>query len=197
MRIIKISLFVFTLITAFSIGSAVYFNYSANNIYPVDCNESQCVHKFTPECSSDVYGESDNPEKYLDQLSGFRIISTKDLISNPWDRECLKEIIKRCQECVDKYSLVKDRKSSFEGYYYYLYFTAGISAVLTLIFSIAYLATKYSVVRTIGAISIIWIITASVEFGRLEELLLAVSPVILFWLYRFIRYGPSNMFKDK
>ena len=181
----------------FSIGSAVYFNYSASNIYPVDCNESQCVHKFTPECSSDVYGETDNQTKAFDKLFPFRIISTKDLIIQPWDRECIKEIKKRCQACVDKSSLFKKRKESFEGYYYYLYLTAGISSILTLISFTTYLAARFSVVRTIAAVSIIWITISFFIRGYLMDTILVSSPVFLFWLYRFIRYGPSKMFKDK
>ncbi len=35
------------------------------------------------------------------------------------------------------------------------------------------------------------------ENHSLDDILLASSPVILYWLYRFIRYGPSKMLKDK
>ena len=77
-----------------------------------------------------------------------------------------------------------------------------ISFLLSILTPTIYFGSKYSFIRTMGVISFIWPIVALLfvldQFYDyiFTYFLLYISPILLFWLYRFIKYGTSKMFKD-
>ena len=77
-----------------------------------------------------------------------------------------------------------------------------ISFLLSILTPTIYFGSKYSFIRTMGVISFIWPIAALLfvldQFYDhiFSYFLLYISPILLFWLYRFIKYGMSQMFKD-
>jgi len=207
MKIIKVFLILFPMIFGLSIGTAYYLNdLELNIIIPEDCNGqilgSAC--RYQPCAYSEV--ECVNTEiidgkiSFIDSGLFGMVYTAEDLVIDSNDNALFQASKNTCKACREiellKPTLIA-KKQAYKNYVKYSMILVGASSALALITFITYLAIKYSVVRTIGAISIIWIIVASVWFSRLEELLLVVSPVILFWLYRFIRYGPSKMLKDK
>jgi len=120
------------------------------------------------------------------------------------DNVCLEKLKISCR--AEKASVAKilplikaaeaEKQKNYD-YGMYLLYAALTSGGLTLMSIVAYLAVKFSVVRTMAAVSIIWIAVSVSENYRIGDILLTSSPVFLYWLYRFIRYGPSKMFKDK
>ena len=77
-----------------------------------------------------------------------------------------------------------------------------ISLLLSIVTPTIYFGSKYSFIRTMGVISFILPIPVLLfvrETYYREEFtffLLYISPILFFWLYRFIKYGMSQMFKD-
>ena len=88
----------------------------------------------------------------------------------------------------------------------FLLWVVLISAILSILAPAIYFGSKYSFVRTMFIISFIWllaVIMIAIEnyYDReryfFNYLILHFSPILLFWFYRFIRYGKSKVFKDK
>ena len=88
----------------------------------------------------------------------------------------------------------------------FLLWVVRISAILSILAPAIYFGSKYSFVRTMFIISFIWllaVIMIAIEnyYDReryvFNYLILNFSPILLFWFYRFIRYGKSKIFKDK
>ena len=88
----------------------------------------------------------------------------------------------------------------------FLLWIVRISAILSILAPAIYFGSKYSFVRTMFIISFIWllaVIMIAIEnyYDReryfFNYLILHFSPILLFWFYRFIRYGKSKVFKDK
>jgi len=190
MRIIKILLILFTIVfvSSFASGLNYYSKHSDVNkaIEPVNnmCFNA-CTEIFSNGCSEEVNA--------LDFKSKMK-------------QQCYRDWWDGCQECEEakkrKLEPLEEDKNKFLQFYQYSVFTAFISGVISLISLISYFAIKFSVIRTMGAVSLIWLSVATifaVEYNSDPTILILLfnSPVLLFWLYRFIRYGPSKMFKDK
>ena len=88
----------------------------------------------------------------------------------------------------------------------FLLWVVRISAILSILAPAIYFGSKYSFVRTMFIISFIWllaVIMIAIEnyYDReryvFNYLILNFSPILLFWFYRFIRYGKSKIFKDE
>ena len=136
-------------------------------------------------------------------VQSFDIFSVEELNVTS-DNVCLEKLKISCR--AEKASVAKilplikaaeaEKQKNYDYGMYSLY-AALTSGGLTLMSIVAYLAVKFSVVRTMAAVSIIWIVISFFMQGYFMDSMLASSPVFLFWLYRFIRYGPSKMFKDK
>ena len=88
----------------------------------------------------------------------------------------------------------------------FLLWVVRISAILSILAPAIYFGSKYSFVRTMFIISFIWllaVIMIAIEnyYDReryvFNYLILNFLPILLFWFYRFIRYGKSKVFKDE
>ena len=88
----------------------------------------------------------------------------------------------------------------------FLLWVVRISAIHSILAPAIYFGSKYSFVRTMFIISFIWllaVIMIAIEnyYDReryvFNYLILNFSPILLFWFYRFIRYGKSKVFKDE
>jgi hypothetical protein len=88
----------------------------------------------------------------------------------------------------------------------FLLWVGRISAILSILAPAIYFGSKYSFVRTMFIISFIWLLAVIMiaianyydrERYVINYLILNLSPILLFWFYRFIRYGKSKIFKDK
>jgi hypothetical protein len=88
----------------------------------------------------------------------------------------------------------------------FIWWAIPISAVLSILAPIVYFGSKYSFVRTMLFISFIWLVVVIMiaienyydrERYIFNYFILYFSPILLFWFYRFIRYGKSKIFKDK
>jgi len=88
----------------------------------------------------------------------------------------------------------------------FLLWVVRISAILSILAPAIYFGSKYSFVRTMFIISFIWLLAVIMiaianyydrERYVFNYLILNFSPLLLFWFYRFIRYGKSKVFKDE
>ena len=150
--------------------------------------------------------KSKYPSLSAEELLGYRIFTSEDFLTeNNACIEKLEDICKACRE--QREPLILSAKAKKQKYYDYLTGSLVVSAVsglLTLITFITYLAVKFSVVRTMAAVSLFWLfitIVAALAISHngteiMAYILLFNSPSIIFWLYRFISLGPSKMFQD-
>jgi len=192
MRIIKVFLILFPILLGLSISSSFYFDNLASKVeIPKDLPLEKCNFLDENGCFTNVEW-------------GLKYFSDEELIELTKNELCLKNLIGECQavkEVFKKTNLLiqaaNAEKKIYDGYLTYVGKTSFALGVLTLSTFIAYLAVKFSIVRTMAAVSLIWIGVSASENHSLDDILLASSPVILYWLYRFIRYGPSKMLKDK
>ena len=172
MKIIKVLLIIFPLIFSLSLGSSIYFNNFSN------------IEKLKTEINVDI------PKSCGDTCA--------NLSSTEMEMYTI-EFRKRCEDCK---STIMDEKVEYHLKFNASMFFLLVSGVVSFITLVLYFAIKFSVVRTTAAVSFIWLAVATViavQYNRDYALyiLLYNSPVFLYWLYRFIRYGPSKMFKDK
>jgi hypothetical protein len=192
MRIIKVFLILFPILLGLSISSSLYFDNLASKVeIPKQEPLEKCNFLDENGCFTNVEW-------------GLKYFSDEELIELTKNERCLKNLIGECQavkEVFKKTDLfiqaANAEKKIYDDYLTYAGKTSLALGVLTLSTFIAYLAVKFSIVRTMAAVSLIWIGVSVSENHRLDDILLVSSPVILYWLYRFIRYGPSKMLKDK
>jgi len=180
-----------------SAGGAFYYDNLASEVnIPERGGIGSCLY-FEDTCSGAAW------DKAVDPLVVTGVFSVEELNVTS-DNVCLEKLKRSCQ--AEKASDAKilpfiraaeaEKQKNYDYGMYSLY-AALASGGLTLMSIVAYLAVKFSVVRTMAAVSIIWITISFFIQGYLMDTMLASSPVFLFWLYRFIRFGPSKMFKDK
>ena len=210
MKIIKVLLILFPMLIGISAGGAFYYNNLASEVnIPERGNIGSCLYS-EDTCSGAAWDKAVEPsgdawDKEVEPLvvQSFDIFSVEELNVTS-DNVCLEKLKISCR--AEKASDAKilpfiraavAEKQKYDDYSEYSLYAALASGGLTLMSIVAYLAVKFSVVRTMAAVSIIWITISFFIQGYLMDTMLASSPVFLFWLYRFIRYGPSNMFKDK
>jgi len=86
----------------------------------------------------------------------------------------------------------------FDKYSSELALTGAILAIIVIIVSIVFLAKKYSYIRTMLLLSVLYLMLIFLPYGlRYEEVLVMSLPVLIFWGIRFIKHGASGIFKDK
>ena len=210
MKIIKVLLILFPMLIGISAGGAFYYNNLASEVnIPERGNIGSCLYS-EDTCSGATWDKAVEPsgdawDKEVEPLvvQSFDIFSVEELNVTS-DNVCLEKLKISCR--AEKASVAKilplikaaeaEKQKNYD-YGMYLLYAALTSGGLTLMSIVAYLAVKFSVVRTMAAVSIIWITISFFIQGYLMDTMLASSPVFLFWLYRFIRFGPSKMFKDK
>jgi hypothetical protein len=179
-------LFVLSLILVFASVYAIFvFDGLKNTPVPSYCKDF--CNPTIDACSDETY---ENLDLTGDNLSDF----LKKAFA------CEEKMKPMCSECrVKNQPLVLKAEmkiAKYRDYSEYSYFAAGVFSVITLLSITSYLAVKFSFVRTIGAISILWVIFVFSQGWYMQDSLVYTAPVMLFWLYRFIRYGPLKMFKD-
>ena len=199
MKIIKVLLILFPMLIGISAGGAFYYDNLASEVnIPERGNLGSCLY-FEDTCSGDAWDKEVEPLV----VQSFDIFSVEELNVTS-DNVCLEKLKISCR--AEKASDAKilpfiraavAEKQKYDDYSEYSLYAALASGGLTLMSIVAYLAVKFSVVRTMAAVSIIWIVISFFMQGYFMDSMLASSPVFHFWLYRFIRYGPSKMFKDK
>jgi len=178
MKKIKILFISFSIILGISIGGAFYFNNLGDKLGPQVLDDCFMVcFNLGGGCSSDD--------------SEYKACYEK--------KEKQKKICQLCK--VEKEPLALLAKAKQEKYYDYmgiLIQVSIVSGVLILMTFISYLAVKYSFIRTLGAVSVLWTIAALTSnlVYSISTFFIFIAPILLFWLYRFIRFGPSRMFKD-
>jgi len=176
MKKIKALLIIFPILIGLSIGSTLYIKNLDNKVFiPVPSCDKSCPI--------------------------FQDCSNKNDLSPAKQLQC-----ELCQECRERRTplleIAQAEHTKYENYSNFLFIATIASVGLTLLTAIAYLAVKFSVVRTMAAVSLIWFLISIVFLNeisykeRMLYLLLVNSPIFIFWLYRFIRLGPSKMFKD-
>ena len=64
--------------------------------------------------------------------------------------------------------------------------------------TLVFLAKRYSYIRTMLMVSVLYLVLAffATELHYNEALLVSI-PVLIFWGFRFIKYGALDAFKDK
>ena len=174
MKKIKILFISFSIILGLSVSGAFYFNSLGDKLGPQVLDDCFWVcNRIGENCPSG--------EEY---------------------KACSEKKIEICQLCkVEKEPLALLAKAKQEKYYNYMVNLIGLSmasGVIILITFISYLSIKYSFIRTLGAVSVLWTIAALTSnlVYSISTFFIFIAPVLLFWLYRFIRFGPSKMFKD-
>ena len=232
MKKLKVLLIIFLIILGLSISGVLSFNYLAPNVnIPENCescqfNKNVCPLEEVEETQTnddwkdkvtlvETWKSSSRPisdEELIgyitdEQLFGYtRIFTSEDFLTeNNACIEKLEDICKSCREQREPLILsAKDKKQKYYDYITGSLVVSGASGLLTLITFIAYLAVKFSVVRTMAAASLVLLVitilaTLAITSNGTEimaYILLFNSPSIIFWLYRFISLGPSKMFKD-
>ena len=184
LKIIKVLLIVFSIIFILSSTGWGYFNakhYDAEKV--IKQIDGSCFYScgtFANGCPEEVNA--------LDFESRMK-------------QQCYRDYWDGCQSCRDREKRILDPLKAEEirlsNISQKIEFSAFISGLISIISLTAYLSLRFSVIRTMAAVSIIWIVISFFMQGYFMDSMLASSPVFLFWLYRFIRYGPSKMFKDK
>jgi len=194
MKIIKVFLILFPMIVGISIGGVAYFDNLASKVNMPDNCKLFCFPDLDA-CTIETYEnivKKPDKEGSIDNYLGYILDKTK---------ACKAKLKPKCEACNLKnkpfISKATSTKQKYNDYGDFSTYSAAAFGTLTLLTIIAYLAVKFSVVRTMAAVSIIWIAVSVSENYRIGDILLTSSPVFLYWLYRFIRYGPSKMLKDK
>lgn len=175
MKKIKLLFVLFSFILGLSIGGAFYFNGLGDKLGPQVLDDCfWACHKIGGDCPSDE-------TEY---------------------KACYEKELEKCQLCkIEKEPIALLAKAKQEKYYDYtlnLMWVSVASGILILITFISYLSIKYSFIRTLGAVSVLWTIAALTSnlVYSISTFFIFIAPILLFWLYRFIRYGPLKMFKD-
>ncbi|MBT6443260.1 MAG: hypothetical protein HOK61_12605 [Alphaproteobacteria bacterium] len=175
MKKIKTLLISFSIILALSIGGAFYFNSLGEKLGP----------QVLDDCFWICNGLGDGcPSDELEYKACY---------------EKNEEICVLCKVDKGQKALLAEAKQ--EKYYNYMYsliWVSFTSGVIILISFISYLSIKYSFIRTIGAVSVLWTIAALTSnlVYSISTFFIFIAPVLFFWLFRFIRFGPIRMFKD-
>ena len=185
-KIIKVLLIVFPIIFISSFSSFIYFD---SKLYDVS-REVSGIDMCWATC--------DFSNKFFNDC--FYEVNALDFESR-MKQQCYRDYWDGCQSCRDSEKRILDPLKAEEirlsNISQKIEFSAFISGLISIISLTAYLSLRFSVIRTMAAVSIIWIVISFFMQGYFMDSMLASSPVFLFWLYRFIRYGPSKMFKDK
>jgi hypothetical protein len=179
-----------------NIDDDIVDDWKANNTLVTDYSYSSYQPK----------SKSKYPSLSAEDVLGYRIFTSEDFLTeNNACIEKLEDICKACRE--QREPLILSAKAKKQKYYDYgegSVVVSAVSGLLTLITFVTYLAVKFSVVRTMAAVSLFWLaitIVAALAISHngteiMAYILLFNSPSIIFWLYRFISLGPSKMFKD-